>query len=118
MGKRTKPVRMQVWPYGNHVAVCFNQTSFEREVSKMTGNKFELPHRRMDGITMQLDCKPEASVMVIGWFDPWRLSTLAHEASHCAFRICGCTGIVLEPDNNEAHAYMLSYIIDRVIGEK
>lgn len=107
-------------PFGTKVLYFDNQKEFEKVYKAMTGMKPEyigIP----DGITSALEAPDGEYVILVGWFcvdGQWRYSTLAHECSHAAFRICGRHGVKLKAHNNETHAYLLSAMMDCFLGVK
>jgi len=103
-------------PYGTKVLMVKDCRLYHKYYLELTKAKSGVPGYA-DGVTHQLETEDEMLIL-IGWFKPWKVSTLAHECSHAAFRICGRIGIDLEFDNNEAHAYLLSDMMDRFLGVK
>ena len=105
-------------PYGTTVVMVKDEKIYHQYYQETTKTRSVVNVKRSDGVTHQLETEDGGDMfLLIGWFRPWKISTLAHECSHAAFRICGNHGVILESDNNEAHAYLLSDMMDRFIGE-
>lgn len=107
-------------PFGTKVLYFDNRKEFDKTYKAFTGVDPEYTGMT-DGITSELEAEDGEHVILVGWFEmdgEWRYSTLAHECSHAAFRICGRHGVRLEPDNNETHAYLLSAMMDCFLGVK
>lgn len=47
--------------------------------------------------------------------NPTRIGTIAHEAFHISNFVCRRVGIIPDTDNDEAQAYMISWIVEQVI---
>lgn len=101
-------------PFGTEIFMYDNEKDFCSAYRRFTKDSPDVP-LYADGITCQLE-NEDGMILVIGWFDPWWYSTLAHECSHAAFRVCGRHGVVLDYNNNEVHAYLLSHMMDRFLG--
>src|SRR5258708_28482409 len=98
--KKLKPavIKYEAHPYGNEIYMFRYKEDFEnryRLLTKRDGFKLD---PKYDGICTQLECKGQSDVFLIGWFKPWKASTLAHECDHCAFRLCHEVGIKLKWD--------------------
>lgn len=46
------------------------------------------------------------------------LEVIVHELSHVVFLILGDVGVQVDPDNNEAFAYLLGYLVRQVFTRK
>lgn len=106
-------------PFGTPVHFFDSREKFDRAYKAYTGHMPEYIGTP-DGMTSSLEADDGDFLILVGWFEfegQWRYSTLAHECSHAAFRICGRHGVHLEPDNNEVHAYLLSGMMDCFLGE-
>lgn len=100
----------------------YSKKEFEKAFTGLTGDK-PVFKGTPDGITSELfNSKNDAGhLIMMGWFvndGKRRISTLAHECSHAAFRICDMHGVKVKPRNNETHAYLLSEMIDCFIGDQ
>ena len=105
-------------PFGTRVVLARKEKLYQDYYHELTESRSPVNTRKSDGVTHQLsDEDGTAMLILIGWFKPYCISTLAHECSHAAFRICGDHGVVLEPDNNEVHAYLLSGMMDHFMGK-
>lgn len=107
-----KGIRLYVAsPFGTKVMMVKDSALYRKYYRALTNEDSSVNEKLTDGVTHQLETDDDM-VILIGWFRPWKISTLAHECSHAAFRICGKHGVMLESDNNETHAYLLGDMMD------
>lgn len=116
--RKLKPAAIEytAHPYGNHIIMVDNHKLFMSMYRKLTGAEAVPLINGCDGICQQLNQDGGMPMFMVGWFEPHKYSTLAHECSHAAFGILGSAGVHLEHGNNEAHAYLMGDMIDVFLG--
>lgn len=114
--RKLKPAAIEymAWPYGNPVRLVKDRDLYLKMYKELIGKESQIGNE-CDGVTHQFDSDDGHTMFLIGVFTD-SVSVLAHECSHAAFRILGRAGVRIETDNNEAHAYLMSDMMDVFMG--
>jgi ribonucleotide monophosphatase NagD (HAD superfamily) len=103
-------------PYGQHIYIATTRKEFNvlnRYLSDM-----EEDLRTTSGIFATLVSeKTGEKAYILGWFNE-DVTTLAHELVHACFMVLDDMGVKVEAGNNEALAYLHTYLMRKIMEQK
>lgn len=98
--------------YSQELEVYFTRKKFMRRIKELGIEESISPHRLI--ISESLTCFTDSNgyyYAILRLSKRTKASTLAHEMVHVAYRLLGVVGVKLEPENHEALAYLVGYLV-------
>lgn len=96
-----------------YVSYGVSKDDFIKQIKKYLGLDYDKDKLRNGKMAVFFNDKGEEIVWI--WTESKQVDILAHEASHATNYILSRAGIKLSDDSDEAFAYYIQYIINKVI---
>jgi len=114
----SKMFRIDIDLYGTYVIASFNMNRKVLSANIKRRYGFDVKVGKIyAGMSQVVEPQKHTAFMLIAFNTPFQMTThgtIAHEALHATNRILYHVGVDPDHNNDEAQAYLLSYIVDEI----